>query len=441
MINQSEVPTLQSESDAKETVKTSDMLRRVIDGGRIATSTSELEKGYKYPETDIGINDLVVNTVNKFSSEKELTEDSEKQLRALLIVEDDDNSLGSNVGYLERVQKIFYTAFRLQHGDCPNSPIVERLLQEAKVKADLLVDSIISEIGKSGLKDIDLATSLAIAFEKGDIDLGFLQNSLARGLESVRDRSKGEKTFSTEKIQILTNHWLQRMAHEKGRDAYEKFYDISKDAQRIMELENTQPGSCEELMNNFGIMNFGEYSTEMLLDLLYYKDSDIPYGVMITPRFDKNGFGRLNRESDRIYKEAKSQGFGLRVYEVEGPLSLAKSILGANGKYGKTNKISFMAVSGHGTKDSIRFGLDDMVGRLKLDDVGGKVTEALQECFIENPSIALISCSTGKEDGIGDRIAEATASEVVASERDIFGWHPELKVIDGKPIFEPGLED
>ncbi len=194
---------------------------------------------------------------------------------------------------------------------------------------------------------------------------------------------------------------------------------IEKNISSIIELEHLQSGTCELLYRDFGIADFGRYPIQ-LLSAQYEEADNIsnPYGVVIFPRNDWNGAFYQNRfELNQLYEKLQG-GFNLRVMECEGKIDVARALIEFNKRYnpldGNGHKISLAIIGGHGTQDSIRFGGDDERHALFTQDFQGRGVQRTSEFFEENPTFILVSCSTGADKGIGQKLSEVMGAKVIA---------------------------
>ena len=192
----------------------------------------------------------------------------------------------------------------------------------------------------------------------------------------------------------------------------------------VKKIEDKIPGATKVLHEQFKISDFWRYPTEVLVDQYNNKDNmDMPYGVIIFPTADHNGaFAQNAHWINKLHNDTKGK-YLLRIMEAEGKFSLARNLLSLNKKYGNNHKISFGLLGGHGSKNSIQFGshtLNNFFSEknlLRKKDFEGEGVKKIKSFFEENPSIALVSCSTGKEQGIGQKISETYGADISAPDR------------------------
>ena len=113
---------------------------------------------------------------------------------------------------------------------------------------------------------------------------------------------------------------------------------------------------------------------------------------------------------NELYKQLEP-GYTLRVLEADSKFDIGRKLVNLRRRYPQ-HKISFAVIGGHGTKDSIKFGGNDEKHSLYVEDFIGK--GRIREFFEENPSIVLISCSTGVEGGIGQELSQVMGANVLA---------------------------
>lgn len=189
----------------------------------------------------------------------------------------------------------------------------------------------------------------------------------------------------------------------------------------LIRLESEIPGAGEILFKEFGIMDFCRYPARMLLSQVREReDISKPYGMVLFPRDDWNGaFYGDDMALERFFNELNGE-FYLRVFEAEGRVGVAKTLVKADKRYnpagGGGHKISLLVLGGHGEKDSIRFGLTEGAGdSLQTSDLSGATaSKARHQFFDEHPTIVLFSCSTGVKEGIGQELSRVLGAKVVA---------------------------
>jgi len=187
---------------------------------------------------------------------------------------------------------------------------------------------------------------------------------------------------------------------------------------RAIEIESLRPGIIRTLSQEFGIVHFGRYPKDLLVNQFDEKDDQIkPYGVIVFPKSDWNG---AFFQDSHIFRKLGSQlkdKFNIRIIEVENKFDVVRGLVNFKRRY-PAHKISFAIIGGHGTKYTINFGKEKIDGRHRLEpiDLVGERARGVSEFFEPNPSIVLISCSTGAEGGIGQQLSRLMGARVVAPE-------------------------
>lgn len=314
---------------------------------------------------------------------------------------------------------------------------------------------------KSGMellkKHLDLVKQITTSYtttsyEQGDYynsDAKLLRRSiLEKGDKDVKGEAQKwfEETISSDKFDVNTIFCLQKLygkdkkkivdfaktyieKHDLPAEKLLKDWKLAKIEPHlgfasIKKLEDKMPGAAKVLHQEFKISDFWRYPTEVLVDQYNNRDNtDMPYGVIIFPNADHNGaFEQNSHLIEKLYEDTKGK-YLLRIMEADGKFSLARNLLFLNKKYGDKHKISFGLLGGHGSKNSIQFGQDTLSNFfsekniLSKKDFKGEGVKKIKSFFEEDPSIALISCSTGKERGIGQQISETYGAEIHAPDR------------------------
>ncbi len=228
----------------------------------------------------------------------------------------------------------------------------------------------------------------------------------------IRDKLNNLGIDSSE----LIDRWL---------DSSPGVFVVSENLNALVSLEKKRPGIGTLLNKQFGICNFARYPEEMLIAQYDEVDkTDLPYGVILFNSFDHNGaFYETRKGLNSLRKQLKGK-YSLRVVETNGKLDIVKRLHKLSRKYGDSHKISFAIVGGHGDKNTIEFGKDDSSEqRLSypeffIDSVFKRERMAKYSgYFTDNPTIVLISCSTGKsEKGIASLISESYGTIIAPSE-------------------------
>ncbi len=212
-----------------------------------------------------------------------------------------------------------------------------------------------------------------------------------------------------------------------GNGRSDTYFYTRVNLNEIFSLEESHPGICKVLMNEFGISNFNRYPKELLIDMYEQRDnSNIPYGLMLYPKADHNGaFYPIKGLIGEFYQQLKGLGYGMRIYETGSKNEIARAFISSKKRYGLDNKPAFVILAGHGNPNSIVFG-EIQNGGIVIDkknarsiisqaDFEGKGVKRIGEFIADNANIVLISCSTGVVGGIAQKISDTYSGVVVTA--------------------------
>lgn len=189
-------------------------------------------------------------------------------------------------------------------------------------------------------------------------------------------------------------------------------------ALQIMRLEHRIPGLPRTLNREFGIVNFRRYPESVLVKQYEMRDRyDVSYGVLLYPIDDHNGAFQGNGESIAKFADSLQNSYELRIVECDGKLDVAKQLITLDRRYAVPaggHKISFAVIGGHGNEGVIVFGGNDDRHRLFKSDLQGKGVGRAASFFTENPTLIIVSCSTGKEGAIAQELSLALHATVIA---------------------------
>jgi len=283
---------------------------------------------------------------------------------------------------------------------------------------------------------------------------------LERGMEnevSIKDCARVlaylRSTLRTieERKRVFTpiTNFISRVNLEEGKiiDAWKRsipsamFSEIvGRNIYTLKKLEDERPGAAKILYKKFGIADFGRYRVEMLIRQYdEIKETKKPYGIVLYPRDDNNGaFYESSEILNKVSMELKEKGFALRIIECESKQNIARRLIAMNKEYGK---MLFAIVGGHGTEDSIVFGGEGKEHKLYKEDLLGRGVRRSSKFFVDNPTIILISCLTGAEGGIAQKLSRIWSARVIAPEAETYIKEIHVDVKNGKPIFDVKYED
>jgi hypothetical protein len=264
---------------------------------------------------------------------------------------------------------------------------------------------------------------------------------------------------------------------ESGNRIYKESF--SRNIAAVKALEAERKGASQELFKKFGIANFDRYPVHVLINQLEKEDADIPYGVLVYPEADYNGaFFQDKNNFDKISSQLEKGGYGLRIIETSSQLGMARRLASLDKKHSPAgHKISFLMIGGHGTQSSVQLGnlehsdinppplktdevsedehkvlfekwkretkrsLNDFKRTSMitgdLDDGGGEgIRRAAEKWLDEDASIVFISCSTGAEGGIAQKIGKELQKDTVGPDRPTNINSIDVEFNDeGKPVF------
>ena len=138
----------------------------------------------------------------------------------------------------------------------------------------------------------------------------------------------------------------------------------------------------------------------------------------------KNIFDQLSQVSER------SECL-LRVVQVREGVTLARTLLSLDTKYGEKNKISHLILSGHGSNNSILLG-NHGVKELKSQEINTELAHRIFEVLDPKAKIVLDSCSTGFENGLAKKLADESKRTVISAAYPTETVEYEVLVSDGK---------
>ncbi|HVT01203.1 MAG TPA: hypothetical protein VHE53_03145 [Patescibacteria group bacterium] len=201
----------------------------------------------------------------------------------------------------------------------------------------------------------------------------------------------------------------------------------------LYRLEQERPGIGKVLMDEFGIHDFARYPRELLIRQYDERDNkDLSYGVAIYAEDDHNGALYQNEDVLGDLSDQLGEKYILRIYEVGDKKDLVSILNRARKKYGRAD---FGIIAAHGTEDDMTLGYNTRVNR---DDANRVGAHALRNAFVDDPTLILFSCSTGKLGGIGQQI-EALGKEGTRVIAPDYVTGPESVMVikeDGKLNFE-----
>jgi hypothetical protein len=223
---------------------------------------------------------------------------------------------------------------------------------------------------------------------------------------------------------------LQRNTHHTEEEQEARHYKHLREWMGAMlELEAHARGACEVLHQRFGILNFHHYPINVLKQQYDERDMDVPYGVVISARFDHNDvfvpYYLFYKDEKPVLSELSKQllqkGMRMRIFEVENKRDFAKRLAQCDRQYGKQNKISYAFVRAHGGEEETQLG--NKYGQsIKKKDLLKLRSGHAASYFVPGSDMLVESCYAGKEGGIAEASAEVLGVRVQAAEDVSLGY-------------------
>lgn len=200
-------------------------------------------------------------------------------------------------------------------------------------------------------------------------------------------------------------------------------YYLMNNLRKMTELDRMWPGSPKALYERYGILCFSRYPIEVLEDQYQRRnEKDTPYGVVLFPHADHNGAFYTDENVLLSLKFDLRRKALLRVAEAGSKLDLVKQMRRMRNNHGP---MSFAILGAHGQKNGFEFGRGtDPKFSLTTSDVlnpdhgAKKMTQDEAPYFVEDPTIILVSCSTGQPRGIAETLSRELNAHVIAPDRD-----------------------
>ncbi|GIW59224.1 MAG: hypothetical protein KatS3mg087_0290 [Patescibacteria group bacterium] len=211
------------------------------------------------------------------------------------------------------------------------------------------------------------------------------------------------------------NGWPDKEeAARQGKD----IYDVdAMNLKMIFELEEAEPGICAVLQEEFNISNFARYPKDMLLRQYRERDrTDKKYGIVIYPKSDWNS-AFYDAQDGLLTLDANVRDHAIRIVECETKTDVARFLIKCRNRYGRDNKIAFGVIAGHGSPESITFGGTDTTDSRHVftkEDLKGRGVSRITDFFDKDATLILISCSTGKTEGVGENLSQLLDLKVIA---------------------------
>lgn len=213
----------------------------------------------------------------------------------------------------------------------------------------------------------------------------------------------------------MMHSWRRAIDHEDRARSTRQFM---ANFRAMATLERAYPGACATLRQKYGIELYGRYPAHLLLEQAQNADaasSDEPHGIVLFPKADYNGAFFDDRAIIDSLSRQLIGRFTLRIAEAGSRFAAISRIARLTRQYGPA---TFAIVGGHGTQDSIAFGEWSDRSRssfqLTRADLVDNAAKRGQRFFTQSPTIILVSCSTGVNEGIGQQLSEVLEARVIA---------------------------
>ncbi len=211
--------------------------------------------------------------------------------------------------------------------------------------------------------------------------------------------------------------WKQGYGDKDNRSKF-----IKRHLENIHTLNTKYPNAVQVLNSKFNIYDFGRYPMSVLeTQYKEIENKERPYGIILYPKNDYNGAFNYDIEIyENLLKQIKEK-YNLRVVECTTKRDIARRLISLSKEYGPA---SFAIIGGHGEPDHITFGnrieerdwMNPEKYKLSKEDFEGSGVRRGVKFFTNNPTFILVSCSTGQQNGIGQKLSQVFNAKVIAPE-------------------------
>lgn len=325
---------------------------------------------------------------------------------------------------------------------------LEKLDQRLKSEGEVGIDGKITDF-KNFIRSEKFTIALGKALDKLGPH-GVIKGQNFDAIENVWGSSPNLKSLFLNNVkEILNKHGLkgEEVLHlwiksTEGGTIKSLFKPAGLNLEKIIDVERKSPGTAKFLNENFGINCFGRYPTEMLINQVKeYGDKDSAYGLILLADNDHNNAFMQDVKFWKSLNDQVKDRYLIRVAEAGSKYEIARRLISLDKLYGEKQKISFAFIGGHGTKDSIEFSNTFERGYLFTKDLSEKGVRKAGKFFKENTSIVLISCSTGAEGGIGQKLSKTFRNKVIAPEIPTNPRNVKVNIDGDKINFEMNYSD
>jgi len=230
--------------------------------------------------------------------------------------------------------------------------------------------------------------------------------------------------------------WEEEKTKIEGKNRlFEVVWRNLKAIEEIKKVKGVE--GVKTLYRDYGITHFGRYPAEILIKQL--EETNEPYGIWLGPANDHNGaFCNDYKAVKGLYESAQKIGFGLKIIEARGKLSLARRLLTLDRKFGKENKISFGVISGHGEIGYVCLG-KDLKEIISVDDLAKDSAKRLRSVYGKKVPFFFNSCYGGGGDrSIAKDYSAYGDSETIGSDKSMGKVIIDLKVDDNDELYFEG---
>lgn len=204
---------------------------------------------------------------------------------------------------------------------------------------------------------------------------------------------------------------------------------VFNELQMIHLLEVERPGIVSTLRLKFGITWLNRYPKDVLIRQYDQKDSQKPYGIIVSARTDwNNSLMSQHAKSlvERLAREFTEKGYEFRIIEAGSENEFITHMEQLDAAYGDQNKIGFMIVRGHADKTGFSMGRVAEDYDITVDSFNNPDFVGLKDTLAPGASLIFDGCGIGKKNGMAHKTSEAWETTVYAPH----GFESALEEID-----------